>query len=214
MTVQDNPAGYALKVATMQSKRFLLTVSIVFFLLGTALSVFYFSDSSVEKDIRSQYLKAGDFELIHQDKPLKLTDLKGQPVILYFGYTSCPDVCPLGLAVIRDVLKSSEDFSNVKVLFVTLDPARDTPEVLQQYTDFFHPNIIPLTGALSDIKTVIEAYGGFLRHHEPANEQQKDVYMVDHSAYYYLIDSNSELVRVIDHNVSAENLAASLRHLL
>ena len=198
----------------MRSKRFLFTVSIIFFLLGASLSLFIYSSSSVEKDLRSQYLKAGDFQLSHQGKPFKLSDLKGQPVILYFGYTSCPDVCPLGLAVIRDVLKSSEEFSKVKTLFVTLDPARDTPEVLQQYTAFFHPNIIPLTGSLSDIKGVIEAYGGFLRHHSPANEQQPDVYMVDHSAYYYLIDSNSELVRVIDHHVSAENLAESLRHLL
>lgn len=198
----------------MHSKSFWLTVSIVFFLLGTSLSLFIFSGSSVEKDIRSQYLKAGDFQLSHQGKPFKLSDLKGQPVILYFGYTSCPDVCPLGLAVIRDVLNSSEAFSDVKTLFVTLDPARDTPEVLQEYTAFFHPNIIPLTGTLSDIKGVIEAYGGFLRHHSPVNEQQADMYMVDHSAYYYLIDANSELVRVIDHHTSPENLADALRHLL
>jgi protein SCO1/2 len=198
----------------MHLKRFMLMISILSALLGAGLYALIFSTPPLEKDIRSQYLKGGDFELLHQGKPFKLSELKGQPVILYFGYSSCPDVCPVGLAVIRDVLKSAEEFSSIKALFVTVDPQRDTPEVLQEYTQFFHPNIVPLTGTFEEIKAVIESYGGFLRHHRPISDAQPNAYMVDHTAYYYLIDANSELVRVLDHSVSAEDIAGSLRRLL
>lgn len=193
--------------------RFLLTLAVILFVLVSGLYFFIYSSPPLEKDIRSQYLKGGDFELRHQETPFKLSQLKGQPVILYFGYTSCPDVCPVGLAVIRDVLKSADEFNELKVLFVTLDPKRDTPEVLKEYTHFFHPNIIPLTGKLEEIKTVIESYGGFLRHN-PAASGAPSNYLVDHSAYYYLLDANSELVRVFDHSTSAREIADALRRLL
>lgn len=195
-------------------KRFLLTLAVILFVLVTSLYFLIFYSPPLEKDIRSQYLKGGDFQLRQQGSPFNLSDLKGQPVILYFGYSSCPDVCPLGLAVIRDVLKSSDEFSGIKALFVTLDPDRDTPEILQEYTRFFHPNIIPLTGALEEIKAVIESYGGFLRNNRPASVDVASQYLVDHSAYYYLIDANSELVRVFDHSTSAKEIADALRRLL
>lgn len=199
---------------SMSLKRFLLTLGVILCVLSAGLYYFIFASPALEKDLRSQYLKAGDFELRQQHDPFKLSDMKGQPVILYFGYSSCPDVCPVGLAVIRDVLNSSDELSDLKALFVTLDPKRDTPEVLQEYTHFFHPNIIPLTGKIEEIKTVIESYGGFLRNNQPVSADVSTNYLVDHSAYYYLIDANSELFRVFDHSTSAKEIADALRRLL
>jgi len=199
---------------SLSLKRFLLTLGVILSVLVCTLYFLIFSSAPLEKDIRSQYLKAGDFQLRLEDKSFRLSELKGQPVILYFGYSSCPDVCPVGLAVIRDVLNSSEKFDDVKVLFVTLDPARDTPEVLEEYTQFFHPNIIPLTGHIEEIKKVIEAYGGFVRNNRPASAEVASNYQVDHSAYYYLIDANSELIRVLDHSATAKEIADALRRLL
>lgn len=194
-------------------KRFLFTFAFIIFSVLLYLYITVFSQPSLEKDLRSQYLKGGDFKLLHNETPFFLNQLKGRPVILYFGYTSCPDVCPVGLAVIRDVLRSSEAFNDVPAVFVTLDPERDSTKKLQEYVSFFHENIIPLRGEVEEIRKVIEAYGGFFRKVASENAKSGD-YLVDHSAYYYLIDSKGELVRVFDHSVSSKELAESLRSAL
>jgi protein SCO1/2 len=193
------------------------TISFVVIGLIACLSFFMFSTPSPEKDIRSQYLKAGNFKLFSDRLPFELSQLKGHPVILYFGYTSCPDVCPVGLAVIRDVLNSTEEFLSVPTLFVTIDPVRDTSEILTEYVSFFHKNIIPLSGSIQQIRSVIESYGGFFRHSMKGGGEHvssDDDYLVDHSAYYYLIDANGELTRVLDHSVTVKELSESLRPLL
>jgi protein SCO1/2 len=182
--------------------------------LGITLYFSIFSTPTIQKDIRSQYLKAGDFELLLDEHVFQLNQLKGQPLILYFGYTSCPDVCPVGLALIRDALNSSEKFSTIPALFITLDPGRDTAERLREYVSFFHKNIIPLRGTLEQVKSVIEAYGGFFRHSKKNNEASETDYLVDHSAYYYLLNKNGELVRVFDHSISSADLAKTLMSLL
>lgn len=198
----------------MYVKRFWITVFLVFTSLLIVLYFAMIATPSIKKDIRSEYLKGGDFTLLHNGEKLSLSDLKGNPVVLYFGYTFCPDVCPVGLAVLRDVLNSSPRYSPVKVLFITLDPERDTEDVLDAYTDFFHPNILPLRGPLEEIQAVISAYGGFLRHNKAAEGKSQSDYLVDHSVYYYLIDGRGELVRVMDHSATEKEIAETLRQLL
>tara|TARA_R110000850_G_scaffold87445_5_gene188043 strand:+ start:1212 stop:1817 length:606 start_codon:yes stop_codon:yes gene_type:complete len=201
-------------VVNLFFKKFLFSFGFILVALSFSLYFLIFATPSVEKDIRSQYLKAGNFKLLFDEQPFELKQLKGQPVILYFGYTFCPDVCPVGLAVIRDALNSSEKFSTVPVLFVTLDPARDTTQRLREYVSFFHKNIIPLRGSLEQIKTVIEAYGGFLRHNAKSHDATDEGYLVDHSAYYYLLDKQGELVRVFDHAIGPTDLTEILKSLL
>lgn len=199
----------------MYFKKRLFIFSFILVALSSSVYFVAFETPAIERDIRSQYLKAGNFELLFNGEPFELSQLKGQPVILYFGYTSCPDVCPVGLAVIRDALNSSEEFSNVPALFVTLDPGRDTDERLSEYVSFFHKSIIPLRGSIEQTKLIIEAYGGFLRHSPLGGEGDDNAnYLVDHSAYYYLINSKGELMRVFDHSISSTELAESLRPLL
>lgn len=197
----------------MQLKRFLFTFTAILISLIVFLYFTIFSQAKIEKDIRSQYLKGGNFQLLNDGKPFELTQLKGRPVILYFGYTSCPDVCPVGLALIRDALNSSDKLSGVPAVFVTLDPERDTLKILKDYVAFFHANIIPLTGSLENIRAVIESYGGFFRHVNK-NASEDGQYLVDHSAYYYVIDSSGELIRVYDHSVSSKELAETVKSLL
>lgn len=197
----------------MYKKRFFFTFTLIIVALIAYLYFVIFSQPTLEKDLRSQYLKGGNFQLMHNEKPFELSQLKGNPVILYFGYTYCPDVCPVGLALIRDVLNSAKKFENVPAIFVTIDPNRDTAEKLQEYVSFFHPNIIPLRGTELETQKVIHAYGGFFRKSAPESSNAAE-YLVDHSAYYYLIDSEGELVRVYDHSVTAAQLAESLRSVL
>ena len=168
----------------------------------------------LEKDLKSQYLKAGDFQLYHDGQPFKLSSLKGRPTILYFGYTNCPDVCPVGLAVIRDALNSDLNFAAVKALFVTLDPERDNPQKMTEYAAFFHANIIALTGTVKEIRQVTDAYGTFFRRAMSASSDKDNEYTVDHSSYYYLIDQQGSLVRVLNHDTKSTELAKILSQLL
>jgi protein SCO1/2 len=172
--------------------------------------------NGLEKDLKSQYLKAGNFKLDYQNTSFELNSLKGQPVILYFGYTHCPDVCPVGLAVIRDVLNSNDKFEQVKALFVTLDPERDTPEKLQKYTAFFHSNILGLTGSDQEIREMSASYGTSFRRADTVLEaiDGQEGYTIDHSTYYYLIDSAGELVRVLDYASKPEEIADLLIKLI
>jgi len=94
---------------------------------------------------------------------------------------------------------------------VTLDPKRDTPERLQDYTAFFHPNIRGLTGTLEEIQTLTKRYGTYFK---KADAKPDDNYTVDHTAYFYLIDAEGELMRVLDHDTRPEALAEALYPLI
>mgnify|MGYP000037542534 CR=1 FL=1 len=169
---------------------------------------------ALEKDLKSQYLKGGDFQLQYDGLPFKLSSLKGQPVILYFGYTNCPDVCPVGLAVIRDLLNSDSSFNVVKTLFVTLDPERDSAQKMDEYAAFFHSNILALTGTEAEIKQVTDAYGTFFRRALSTSSETDNEYTVDHSSYYYLIDKQGTLVRVLNHDTKSAEMAKIVSQLL
>lgn len=167
---------------------------------------------AVEKDIKAKYLKGGEFTLSNEGNAFSLSSLKGQPVILYFGFTFCPDVCPVGLATIRDALNSSEQLSDIPALFITLDPERDTAQKLKDYTGFFHRNIIGLTGSLDEISAVTKTYGTYFK--KSVKSDKPGDYLVDHTAYFYLIDKQGELLRVLDHDASASELSELLLKLL
>ena len=169
------------------------------------------SQKQAEIDPKAAYLPAGNFTLTGTDGKSSLSDFQGEPLILYFGFTHCPDVCPLGLTVIRDALNSKTELKHVKALFVTLDPERDTVSRLQEYLAFFHPNIKGLTGSLEQIKQVAEQYGTYFM---KTVADENGNYSVDHTAYFYVIDETGKLVRVLDHNTSKEGLAMALDKLL
>lgn len=200
-----------------------VTVSLLLFALLVYFLFEFYAVEKVAPDLKSQYLKAGDFELQHKGQPFKLSQLQGQPALIYFGYTFCPDVCPLGLSVISRLLKSREAYRDVKALFITLDPERDDQQRLQEYTSFFHENIIGLNGSVEQIRVVSQAYGTFFRKNSPQNETPSNTltdtnsdinYTVDHSAYFYLLDAQGVLLRVFDHGTKPEQIAEVLDKLL
>jgi len=196
----------------MNIKRF--SIPLLSFLLAVSFSYYYYSSkqSVIEKDPKAQYLKGGLFSLSNAGKPFNLADMKGGPVILYFGYMSCPDICPVGLAVIRDTLNLSSEFNSVKSLFITLDPERDLSESLNEYTSFFHTNIKGLTGELNEIKNVAGLYGTYFR--KTPIEARPQEYTVDHTAYFYLISAEGELMRVMDHDATSSELASVIKQML
>jgi len=129
----------------------------------------------------------------HQGKKASLQDLRGQVVLLSFGFTRCPNICPTTLgnlaAVYRKLPPAVQE--KTKVLFISVDE-RDTPEALKEYVPFFNDRFLGLTGAPADVGTTARAYGAFFRK-APAVGENKEDYMIDHSTYTYLIDPDGNL---------------------
>jgi protein SCO1/2 len=120
--------------------------------------------------------------------------LRGRPFLVYFGYTHCPDTCPTELARISDVLAKMGDHA-VPALFITVDPERDTPKVMQDYVSSFDPHIIGLSGSPQAIGSVEKAYRVFARKGEIRSDGS---YSMDHSSIVYLMDSSGAFVQALN----------------
>ena len=134
---------------------------------------------------------AYDFHLTDQNgQPLSLDKLRGKVVVLTFGFARCPNICPMTLANLSwayNVL-TPEEKAKVQVLFVSVDPARDTPEHLRGYVPFYNPAFLGATGTPEELARTAKAYGVFYAADAPADPAKPDNYNVTHSAYVYLID--------------------------
>jgi protein SCO1/2 len=168
------------------------------------------TDAHRQLDLQSRPT-GGDFELISAAGPWRLSDHRGQVVLLYFGYSACPDICPTNLAIIALALRSlsAEELERVRVVFVSLDPERDSPARLAEYVAFFHPAMIGVTGSEEAVAAAASAYGAAYRRVDDASSAMS--YSLDHSAYSYVIDGSGALVEVIDHATPAEEIATLIR---
>lgn len=109
------------------------------------------------------------------------------PSLIYFGYTYCPDVCPLDNARNAEAITLLEEQNQmVKPIFISIDPERDTPEVLADFTDYMHPRMVGLTGSIEQVKAASEAYRTYFKRHAPETEAE-DYYLVDHTTMSYLV---------------------------
>ena len=153
----------------------------------------------------------GDFGLNAAEGRFRLSDLSGKVVLLYFGYRACPDICPTNLAIISLALRSlsPDEQEQVRVVFVSVDPERDTPEQLADYVGHFYPRMIGVTGSDEAIAAAASVYGA--AYQRSVDSDSAMGYAVDHSAYSYLIDGSGRLVQVLEHATPAEEIAESLR---
>jgi protein SCO1/2 len=135
---------------------------------------------------------------------------RGKWLLVYFGYTFCPESCPTMLLEIATALKElGPDTAKVQPLFITVDPQRDTPEVMQQYTESFDPRIIGLTGTPQQIAAVAQEYGAYYVRNTTGPGAED--YVMDHSTYLYVMDPGGKFVRAFD---SGDRIADALRKLL
>jgi protein SCO1/2 len=157
---------------------------------------------------------APDFELTTTDGgPFRLSEQRGQIVLMFFGYTSCPDVCPTTLAEANQVLKGLGDAGDrVRFLFITVDPERDTPEVLATYVTAFHPAIVGLTGSSEELAAVYQDYGIFIEK-QVLNESAVG-YSVNHTARVFLVDAEGRLRLSYAFGTPPEDILNDIRHLL
>ncbi len=142
---------------------------------------------------------------------VKDEDLQGRFVLIYFGYTSCPDVCPTTLSVISDVMQDLGELNDgLSVLFVTVDPDRDTAQVLAEYTAFFDPRIIALRGPKPYTDHMVKAFNARYEFHYP-DPENKDEYSVDHTASVAFVGPDGNLIRRFPYGMAAEDIAADIR---
>ncbi|MBK1643336.1 SCO family protein [Thiocapsa imhoffii] len=156
----------------------------------------------------------GDFELDSIDGPVNSADLRGDVLLLYFGYTWCPDICPTNLVLIANALTllTPEERDRVQVFFISVDPERDSLERLAEYSGYFHPRIRGVTGTPEQLAEVAARFGAAYRRTELTDSAMG--YVVDHSAYSYLIDPHGRLVQTLDHATPSVELADAIRTLL
>lgn len=155
----------------------------------------------------------GDFLLTMPQSTFELADQRGKIVVMYMGYTYCPDICPTSLAVIGQSVRqlSAEEQAEVVQLFVSVDPERDNPERLAEYAGFFHPDMLGVTGTRNELEALGKLYGAAWHF---AESDASGRYAVDHSSNLYVIDRNGELVDVVFHSQRPDTLVLALRRLL
>ena len=156
---------------------------------------------------------APDFELIDQhSQAFRLSEQKDKVILIFFGYTHCPDVCPVTLTDFKKIkAQLGNQSKNVDFLFITTDPERDTPEQMLNYLNNFDPEIVGLTDERSFMEPVWQDYGVYQAKVESGD---LDNYLVDHSARIYIIDKNGNLRLTYLFGTGSEVIAEDVDHLL
>lgn len=153
-------------------------------------------------------LPAPDFTLTSAAGPVSLADLKGKAVVLFFGYTSCPDVCPTTMARLAQAMPSlGAAAEKVQVVMISVDPETDTPEVIDRYVKAFHPSFLGLTGTPDEVATVASS---FWVHHAKGEGHEA---MVDHTSTLLVLDKEGGTRLLMPSEVDAEEMARALRTL-
>lgn len=185
-----------------------LTLGVVVFLAATALYLNFFSSSEAPK---GEVPIGGEFRLIsHTGESVDNHTYQGKPRLVYFGFTHCPDVCPMGLAAMQAALEELRGDAPIG-MFITVDPARDTQEQLALYMQNF-PNIIGLTGTEQQVKDAAKAYRIYYKKVE--NEESPEDYTMDHTSLIYLMDGEGKYLAHFPHTASPQELVARIKQAL
>lgn len=190
-----------------------LVISAVLLLIAINVWAFYlFKENTPTAAENSRALIGGPFTLTnHLNQPVTDKDFLGKYMIIYFGYTYCPDICPTDLQIMTDALHRLEPSvaKQINPVFVTVDPERDTPDVMAEYIEYFHENLIGLTGTNEQIyavKSEYKVYG------EKADDTED--YIVDHTAFTYFMDKEGKLLKFFSHAEDPEIMAAQITSLI
>lgn len=195
----------------MPTRLLVLAVALIL-LLGSlvGLSVFWQGGSNAGAASGGKALIGGPFSLVNQHGDrMTEKDFSGKFMLTYFGYTFCPDFCPLGLSTITEALElvNPDQAAKVTPVFFSVDPARDTVEQLADYAPNFHPSLIALTGTDEEVAAAAKVYR--IYYAIPPHEG-KDDYAVDHSTFIYLMGPDGTYRTHFNHNASPEEIAERL----
>ena len=155
----------------------------------------------------------GDFTLQSPDGPVSLADQRGKVVLLYFGYTFCPDVCPTSLSALAQALSAltPDELARVRSFFISVDPERDTMDVLKVYAPYFHSHLLGLSGSPAQVAEVAGQYGARYMKQKPNAD---GLYSVDHSSFTYVIAPDGKLAASLPHGSPPQQIVDMIRKLL
>jgi protein SCO1 len=187
-------------------------------LVGLSALVFLSScDSKVEPDFLSTDITDAsfgrDFKLFDHNGNLRsLADFRGKVIVLFFGYTNCPDICPSIMAKLAGAVKNlGKDSNHVQVLFISVDPEHDTPALLKQYVSTFDPNFLGLLGDLETTKNIAKE---FKIAFQKQTEINQDSYVMEHSAGTYILDQKGKLRLYVNTNTNVDIISHDILELL
>jgi cytochrome oxidase Cu insertion factor (SCO1/SenC/PrrC family) len=209
--------------AALRGWRALVLLGIVLTLAAAAF--YYFPREPTQEERRAEAARfmselmlgkagiGGPFTLTDQHGQARgLEDFRGKLVVLYFGYTFCPDVCPTDLAAIARLVELlGPDADKVQPVFVTLDPERDTQEVLRNYVGSFSPRFVALRGTEAEVRRVAALYRAYF---EKVRVAGASAYVVDHTAFIYLVDRDGRYIGFFPPGTTGEHMASLLRERL
>lgn len=157
--------------------------------------------------------KGGDFSLQSPKGKFSLEESRGKVVLVYFGFISCPDICPTTLATVTKAFKEldKEELDNVQMLFIDVDTERDSLDKLKQYVSFFHPQILPLTGTVNELEKVANLYGAVFMKEEITSGIG---YTMDHTTRIFLIDKEGKFVESIPYGATSFEISNKIREYL
>lgn len=186
------------------------------FLIGfvTLYLVLFSSFNQLRGSVIEPPVPAAEIALTDQNgRPFRLSDYRGEVVLLFFGYAACPDVCPATLAVLKQARAQlkPEQADRVQVVFITVDPNRDTPALIQEYVSRFDPNFLGLSGTEEELATVWTAYGVF---RELGTPNANGFYEVSHTARVYVVDARGNLSLSFPFGATVEDVTHDLKILL
>src|SRR5215210_1323289 len=185
-----------LKIRNIMDKKTLLVGVVAFLLIGVVAAMLYFFPGTVNfrgTAYTEPYPPAPEINLARDNGTnFRLSEMRGNIILLFFGYTSCPDVCPITMGELKQVLDKlgENDAKKAQVVFVTVDPGRDTPEAVQKYVDHFDKRFIGLSGSEAQLQKVWTGYGIF---REIVEGTSAAGYLVNHTARITLIDQAGNL---------------------
>jgi protein SCO1/2 len=181
---------------------FILTTALV--LIGTAIFAFMHHEDNLNKKIKFTLIDKENVEITEKD-------FHGKWLLLYLGFTNCPKVCPMQMSVMKKILQEL-DVSGHSVLmtpvFITVDPERDTSEVMKNYTAYFDARIVGLTGSQQEIKKVKQNFRAFSKTGQMPGDSKYDVV---HSDFFYLVDPNGHLVQSYENSQDFMQLSKNIR---
>ena len=155
--------------------------------------------------------RGGDFSLIGNSGWVSLSDFKGKVVAIYFGYTKCPDVCPTNLSFLSSAIAqlTAEEKKQFQSIFISVDPGRDSPDVLAEYVKYFDEDMIGLSAAPDDVDPVVAQYGAYYEKVPFSNSAL--MYGIDHTSETYIVGRDGKLVFILDHATESAKILSTIR---
>jgi protein SCO1/2 len=191
-----------------------LSLLLIFIFSSAALLYFINPFNQPAQPASNNSFQGGGFTLQSSRGPVSLSDYHGKLVILYFGYTYCPDICPTSLGLLSLALNelTPDELNNIQSLFISVDPERDTVERLETYASAFNAGIRGITGSPVEIADIANRYGAYYKKAELPGSAMG--YSVDHTSQYYLVDRDGKLIQQINHGTEPLHIVSILRYAL